>query len=123
MLTINNNIITMSRADTVEFSLFINSGTELEPQRYILTENDVVYFALMQPNQPFELATIKRIYTYESDKTLEGDLIITLNSSDTEFLSPGLYYYSLKMKTIDENDNTKYTVNTIVPNTKLYIID
>ena len=123
MLTINNNIITMSRADTVEFSLFINSGTEIQPQRYELTEYDTVYFAIMKPNQPFELATIKRIYTYESDKTLEGDLIITLNSSDTEFLSPGLYYYSLKMKTIDENDNTKYTVNTIVPNTKLYIID
>ena len=29
MLTINNNIITMNRADTVEFSLFINRNTEL----------------------------------------------------------------------------------------------
>ena len=77
----------------------------------------------MEPNQPFELAIVKKEYNSESSKTEEGDLIISIDEKDTEFLSPGLYYYSLKMKTIDENDNTKYTVNTIVPNTKLYIID
>lgn len=123
MFTINNNIITLCRADTVEFSLFINAGTEIEPTRYELTEYDTVYFAIMKPNQPFELAVVKKEYNYESPKTEEGDLIISLDEKDTEFLSPGLYYYSIKMKTVDKNNPEKYDVTTIVPNTKFQIID
>ena len=123
MLTINNNIITLCRADTVEFSLFINNGTEIQPQTYELTEYDTVYFAIMKPNQPFELAAVKKEYSYEAPKTEDGDLIISIDEADTEFLCPGLYYYSVKMKTVDKDNPEKYDVTTIVPNTKFYIID
>ena len=66
MLEISNNgIITMSRGDYAEIPLFINQGNQMYPIRYSLLKDDksTIAFAIMTPQQQFEQALIKKIYT------------------------------------------------------------
>lgn len=92
--------IELVRGDTLSLALFINQGNELTPSRYILGDYDEVYFALMEPNQLFENAILKKVYTKETAEfTEDGDLIIVLNPGDTENLLAGQYYYTIKLKT------------------------
>jgi len=93
----NNNIITISRGDVAETSLYINLGTELEPLNYELDENDRVYLGIMEPNQPFELALVKKVFTKEDFDFENHCLNIIFKSEDTEFLVPGNYYYEIKL--------------------------
>ena len=117
----NEGNIQLTRGDTLKLALFINKGTMLEPQRYALTENDTIYFALMELNQPFEEAILKKVFTTSSSEfTEDGDLIITLISEDTENLLEGEYKYTIKLKTT--HDDT-YDVNTVVTEHSFYIVD
>jgi hypothetical protein len=63
----STKIIEIVRGDSFEYPLFINMGTEMYPERYLLKDEDIVYFAVMEPNQRFENAilkkTFKKIYT------------------------------------------------------------
>lgn len=115
----NNGIVTMNKGDTFKFPLLINVGDMFTPIRYELTENDKVYFALLEPNQPFEEALIRQVYTYE-DVNEDGDIVIKLNSKDTSDLLPGLYYYTIKLQTMPENEEI---VNTIIPRRKFILLD
>ena len=115
----NEGIITLSRGDTFRFPLFINKGTEIAPIRYELTENDMLYFAIMEPNQRFEDAIIRKVYTTESEFNEDGDVMICIDPTDTEYLLGGKYYYEVKLRTLvdtehPEEDNS-YTVQTIIP--------
>ena len=120
----NEGIISVNRGDSFETPLFINQGTEIAPIRYELTENDELYFAVMEPNQRFESAIIRKVYTVDSDKTEEGDILIKFSPTDTEYLLPGKYYYTVKLRTHtgegeEEND---YTVQTIIPQKEFYVV-
>ena len=103
--------IQLVRGDTLSLALFINQGNELVPSRYELTENDTVYFALMEVGQSFENAILKKVFTMNSPTTDCGDLLITLSPEDTENLIEGQYVYTIKLKT-DEDDG--YSVQTLV---------
>lgn len=120
MLSISNNgIITFVHGDNIEMPLFINVGDEFNPIRYILTEDDKVYFSILQPHEQFEKAILRKIYT-KDNLNENGDVIIKLSSDDTINLLPGSYYYEIKTN-IKTNNNT-YVIDTIVPRRKLYII-
>jgi len=128
-------IITLTRGDTLIQSIYLNKGTNLNPVRYILSGDDKLYIGIMEPNQKFEDAIIKKVYTKDSEMTEDGDLIITINSSDTENLISGLYYYAIKMQIAKENylplvgymETVSLDQNsgiwTVVPNRKFLIID
>ena len=118
-----DGIIRLSRGDTANITLFINQGTKIQPIRYYLKDNDILYFAISEPNQLFEDAIVKKIFTTEdSTFTDDGDLIIKINSIDTEYLRPGTYYYEVKLRTNDvESDGNKYQVNTIISRRKFII--
>ena len=106
--------IQLIRGDTLSLVLFINQGNELVPSRYILGDNDEVYFALMEPNQLFENAILKKVFTKEtSEFTEDGDLIITLDPSDTENLLEGQYIYTIKLRTTNLDTNRE-EVRTVV---------
>lgn len=106
--------IQLIRGDTLSLALFINQGNELVPSRYILGDNDEVYFALMEPNQLFENAILKKVFTKEtSEFTEDGDLIITLDPSDTENLLEGQYIYTIKLRTTNLDTNRE-EVRTVV---------
>lgn len=91
-----DGVFSMSRGDSFSVPLFINAGTKWCPVRYNFKENDTLYFGVMLPNQPFENATIRKKYTYK-DLNENGDIVVTFNTCDTEYLDPGIYYYEAKL--------------------------
>lgn len=120
----NEGIISVSRGDSFETPLFINEGTEIAPKRYELTENDILYFAVMEPNQKFENAILKKMYDMNSEKNEEGDILISFSPTDTEYLLPGKYYYTIKLRThIGEGEaENDYKVQTIIPQKEFYVV-
>ena len=117
MKTISSNgNITMVRGDTVVFALFINKGSLLVPERYLLKSGDTVYFGIMEENQPFEKAIVKKVYGYYSFRNSNRDLIIKITPVDTENLLSGDYLYTIKLKTADG------IVQTLIPERQLTLI-
>lgn len=112
-------IITINRGDSFEASLFINCGTKMVPERYLLKPGDVVYFALMEPNQKFEDAILKKVYTIADSFTPDGDLIISLKSEDTQHLLEGKYYYTIKVNFADST----LPVQTVIEKKEFWIVD
>lgn len=118
-----NGIITMSRGDTWKTEIFVNVGTELVPIGYTLKENEYLYFGLMEPNQPFEVALIRK--RIDRTAVVEGDAgyyKINFEVEDTEHLLPGTYYYEVKLLRIDE-DTGGNLIDTIIPRTKFVIYE
>lgn len=127
MLDISNkNIITMTRGDneTIPLKLF----TDNYKKKYIFfpNQNDKIFFALMEPNQTFENAIVKKVFGYKDVDKENGVINIKLDSIDTEFLASGDYYYTIKILRKDswkEEDDDQGTVETLVDRTKFIIVD
>lgn len=115
----NNNFICLTRGDTFIAPLFINAGNKMCPIRYKILNHPKaeIYLGVMEPNQPFERATIRKMYNSGSKLTKQGDIIIELRSTDTEYLLPGTYYYEVKVKLDDGN------ICTVVPKTEFLIME
>lgn len=112
----SNNIITVARGDTFSFDVFVNVGTALNPDNYQLQPGDKLYFGLMEPNQPFECAVMRRVFT-NADLNPDDSVKLTFTPEMTQELFPGKYYYSIKL----EKENGE--VSTIVRKTRFNIID
>lgn len=117
----NSNIITVTRGDSFEAPIFINTGDIIRPIRYSLQENDRLYIGITEPRQYFEHSIIKKVYDGNSPKTRFGDTIFRLEPSDTEFLVPGTYYYQAKLQQFDENG--KEYITTVIDKTLFYIVE
>ena len=119
------NEITMSRGDTETITLYIFYGDD--SCIYLPDSTDKVFFALMEANQDFEFAIVKKVYdstivTYDDKKIT---IKIKLDSIDTEFLNTGTYFYTIKIllkKNADDKDN-QGIVKTLIDRTKLILID
>ena len=61
-----NGIIEVVRGDSFKVALFINRGTDLCPERYILKEGEYIYFGVMEPNYSFENAIVRKKYSNET---------------------------------------------------------
>ena len=96
----NNGFISMHRGDTFTVPLFINKGTKDDPIRLYIQEhpNAEVFFGVMEPNQSFEQALIKKRFTPSSNVTQFGDLVLSFKDTDTINILPGLYYYCIKAR-------------------------
>ena len=124
-----NGIITMYAGDYFEAPLFLNIGYGCHPIRYKLEPDDKVFVGIMEPNQPFTHAIIRKVLTAK-DLNRYGDPVFILRPEDTERLMPGLYYYEVKLLRIrhdsddssDDEDVQEY-VDTIISKTKLYILE
>lgn len=110
-----NKLITMTRGDSALFSLSINRGTIAEPDYYELQEGDKLYFGVTEPHKSFELGLIMKVLT--SEDCIGSIVAITLKPEDTEYVLPGTYYYSLKLRTADDD------VYTIIDKRKFVVID
>lgn len=108
-----DNKISISRGDNAHFDLFINHGTKMHPSIFDLRSNfnSRVLFNIMKPNQEFDKATVKKVFT-EDDVDQHGNVVVRLEREDTENLEEGQYYYEIKL--IFYNGE-KELVNTIVP--------
>lgn len=117
----SNGIIRLSRGDSFSLDIFVNIGTQLNPVQYVLGEGDRLYFALMEPNQPFEYALIRKEFTSD-DNDEDGYVIMKFTPEMTEFLVPGIYYYMVKLVRPGEESGEEL-VDTIISKTKFFIID
>lgn len=120
MFTIINDIITLTRGDTFSTPIFINVGDDLKKIGYTLLPTDTLYFGLCEPNQPFENAIVKKVYTYQSPKDEEGNILLSFKPEDTQYLLPGKYYYSFKLKSVNGG---KTEIATVIPNKIFNIIE
>lgn len=117
----DNKIISINKGDTLKFGVRINKGTELCPIWYILTEDDNVLFGIMETNQPFERALIRKTYDI-SDVNKSGGVTVELKHEDTARLLPGTYWYEVKLVTkTDDEDNPK--VDTVIPRKKFFVYE
>ena len=116
------NNITMYRGDTFTQIIFINDGDVLHPIRHELSDDEKLYIGIREPNVLFEDSIIRKVYTSESDKTDEGDIIFTLKPTDTEFLHTGTYYLCAKLVKKDIETGADISVRTIVDDTLFFII-
>lgn len=125
MFTIsNNNIISLSRGDEVSTPIFINWGTQIRPVRYTLQDGDKLYFYLYEPNYSCDRCLLEKEYT-NKDLNEYGDVILTFDESDTKHLLPGEYYYEIKVERVETDGEliTNEIMNTIVPQTKFFIVE
>ena len=91
--------VCLNRGDDATITLHINEGSNLDPMQYKLKEEDTLYFAIEEPNQPFENAIVKKVIDLKNnllDKN--GNITFDIDSNDTLLLMPGLYYYEIKAK-------------------------
>ncbi len=117
-----NNIITINRGDTFTFDFTIDDDSS-DSGRYILSNDDVLYFGLMDPHQPFEHALVKKRFTAD-DCDSAGNLTITISPEDTIDLMPGVYYYSIKLHRLQDTEEEYIDeVITVVNKTKFVIND
>lgn len=120
MFTIaSNGIVTVNRGDSFELPITLYTGNSIKPVVYKMQENDILYLGIMEPNQPFETAIVRKMLTYK-ELDSDGNVFFRFWPKDTVCLLPGKYYYQVKLQTIDPI--TKYyDVETIVDKTLFYI--
>ena len=126
-----NRLISLERGDSGSFSVKIDTGDPIHPDPYTLQENDRVYFGVIEPNTPFEMSVIKKVYG--PGDQVDNFITIELKPSDTEFLMPGVYYYEVKLykwdirEEVDENENVIVIDNskvvTLIPKKKFVILE
>ena len=120
------NIIKLNRGDSYEFKVRIPDKEEYT-KNYILTGNDVVYFALLCPHQRFEDAILIKGYDH-TDHIIEngnntGEILVKIEPKDTKRMAPGTYYYTVKLQKggtpgiVDDCDDAE-EVRTIIERTK-----
>lgn len=118
-----NGIITVTRGDSFSFPLQIDFGNSYNTTSATLGSKDKLYVAVMEPNQSFEEALIKKVYT--SADIVNGVVNIKFRPSDTECVLPGKYYYQIKLQRFNQesDDSTDYDVDTIIDKTLFFILE
>lgn len=117
-----NGIITINRGDSFRLPLMLNYGTNMEPLMYRMTPKSFVYFAVMEPNEPFENALIRKKYTIE-DVDEDGNIVIKFRPQDTQCVLPGKYYYQVKLQRFNSDDPEDYEVDTVIDKTQFFILE
>lgn len=112
--------VTMYRGDTIDVAICINLGTQLEPEIYTMTANDILDVHVMVPNKTFENAVIEKSLD-STAPVVNDEVIVTFEPEDTEFLPSGTYYICAKLKQYD-NEGALSKVTTILPNTLFYLV-
>ena len=96
-----NGIITLMRGDSFTTPIYVNIGDKISPKYYKLSPTDKLYFALMEPNQAFEDAVLKKVFDFTSPQDNDGNTLLRLEPKDTEKLLVGKYYYMIKLRVMD----------------------
>lgn len=113
----STNKIYISRGDTGTFSFTPYFRYGLDQYQYVFNKADELYFAVMEPNQCWEDALIKKKYTFE-DINDDCTIDIKLKPNDTNCLYPGKYYYQIKLRSFKDNEPL---VDTLITKTEFWI--
>ena len=115
----SNGIVTVNRGDSFELPIVLQTGDAMSPIMYTMQPKDVLYLGIMEPNQPFENAIVRKKFDHKQlDEN--NNIFIRFWPDDTVCLLPGKYYYQVKIQTYDEKCK-KYDVETIIDKTLFYI--
>lgn len=114
-----NGIINIMRGDSFTTPILYNIGNVMSPVYYKLGPLDKLYFGLMEPNQAFEDAVMKKVFDFTSPQDANGNTLLIIKPTDTEKLLVGKYYYMIKLRSIDAFGQEM--VRTIVPPTLFWI--
>lgn len=119
----DNGIVTVTGGDDFILPVFINANNLWQPLKYELCPFTYLFFAIMEPNQPFDCGIVRKKFVPEDFP--DGKILIPVSHSDTENLLPGTYTYEIKIMVIstDELGNKKEYISTIVPKRKLFILE
>lgn len=118
----NNNIIKMVRGDSLKTKIYIDtSDSVLYPNVRPLADDEKLYFALMRYNQSFECAEVKKVFTNQSEHDEYGNVYLKLTPRDTEFLEPGKYFYTIRLRKVDAQTGEE-TVDTLCTDTEFWIL-
>ena len=115
----SNGIITVNRGDSFELPISLQTGDAMNPVKYTLQQGDVIYLGIMEPNQPFETAIVRKKFEY-TQLDENNNIYIRFWPNDTVCLLPGKYYYQVKIQTYDV-ENNKWDVETVIDKTLFYI--
>lgn len=115
----DNGIVTVNRGDSFVLPVLLNIGSSVQHEDYVLKQTDVLYLGIMEPNQPFETAILRKKITAK-DIGSDGSVCFRFWPKDTVCLLPGKYYYQVKLTTIDEQTGNE-DVETIIDKTLFYI--
>lgn len=115
------NIIVLTRGDTFDFDITIYD--ELYGSYFNTAQDgDIIQFRLMFPNQPYEEAILKKEFIIKDNPYGRGTFVI--NHTDTINLTPGVYYYAVKLIRPGQNtDSGEDEVVTVIDKTKFIIND
>lgn len=132
-------IITIHRGDTFSITVSTNVGSTSNPSYPTFKLGDKIYLGVMEPNQDFENAIIKKVLVFTTDFTADSKTVtFSFTPTDTEYLLAGNYYYEVKemlpLSSIHESGDVALTgsgvvtdgnseIFTILPKTKFIIID
>ena len=105
--------VTMHRGDSLKLSFDVFLGDSLTKSLYNISEEDNIYFAILEPNQPWEAAIVKKKLSVAQDSKIN----VTIEPKDTMCLLPGLYYFQLKLR------NRAGEVYTLNPRERFYIFE
>ncbi len=99
-------------------STSILNGLHLHHENIV--HKDELFFAIMEPNQVFENAIVKK-YIDSSNyvKDSYGNPLVVLEPNDTLLVIPGIYAYQIKAKI--NNEHNLIEVHTIIPRTKFVL--
>lgn len=120
----STEIIKINRGDSFEFNIKVQE--KYSDTKYLLATTEAVYFALLYPHQKFEDAIFIKGYTLEDQNVNTGEVSIKITPNDTRCLTPGVYYYTVKLQRggtleaindFDEPDE----VRTLIERTKFII--
>lgn len=115
---IEDNYLKMNRGDSYTLPLVINEGTKLCFKQYQLRQFDKIYIGIMEYNQSFENALIRKVITISSPTDKYGHPLFTLTPEDTEYILVGKYYIEIKLV---QKDNDNNIVTTILPLREFFI--
>ena len=115
----SNGIVTVNRGDSFELPIVLNIGNSIDRQEYILADTDALYLGIMEPNQPFETAIVRKKFT-SKDLDEDNNINVRFWPKDTVCLLPGKYYYQVKLQTVDEATG-RLDVETVIDKTLFYI--
>ena len=114
-----NGIVTVNRGDSFELPITLKIGSSMSSNFYKLTSEDTLYLGIMEPNQRFEDAVIRKKFTKEDEDSF-GNIAIRFWPEDTRNVLPGKYYYQVKLQTVDAATGKK-DVETVIDKTLFYI--
>lgn len=109
-------MIFLPRGDSCQITITPIDGNNFDGELYEFANDDVIYFAIEEVGQRFEDAIVKKTYT-KSDLDEDGNIVITMNPTDTEYLKEQMYFYEIKVANSNQTQ-----VDTIVPRKRFFLI-